>query len=124
MSSPATNKSFAIRAAAILTTGVVNNTDFTVNRAWGSKFSLDIRFTLGSLTNVTLLYYVSMDQSTYVPIETLNSGVVTLVPTGDITKVVNFDASGWQYFRCSAQGSGTVTSSSLTLTARYISRAV
>jgi hypothetical protein len=123
VSSPQANKSFTIRSAAILTTGAVNGTDFVVNKAWASKFSLDIRFTLGSLTNVTLLWYVSMDQSTYVPVESLSGGVVTLVPTASVTKSMPFDCSGWSYFRVSAQGSGTTTSSSLTLTARYMSRA-
>lgn len=124
MASPASLKSSALRAAAILTTGVVSSTTFVVPKCWASRFTLDIRFTVGSLTNVTLLYYVSMDASTWVPCETLGAGVLTHVLTADTTKAVNFDGTGWAYFKVTAQGSGTVTSSSLTLTSRFATRGV
>lgn len=125
MSSPSSNKVFTIRASAVLTTGEVNGTSFGLNKAHGSRCSVDLRFTIGSLTNVTVRYYVTdADALVWVPLETAGGGVVSHVLSADTKKSVLIDAPGWSYLRVSAQGSGTVTDSLLEVKARYITRAI
>lgn len=123
MSSPSGNRVVTARAAAILTTGAVSASTFILNRAWGSKLCVDIRFTLGSLTNCTFAYYVSMDESTWVPVAD-SGGNLTYVPDANATKTVLIEAPGWSYFKTTAQGSGTTTSSSATIYYRWITRAI
>jgi hypothetical protein len=123
MASSAPNREVAARAAAILTTGEVQATALDLNETFSSILTVHISFTLGSLTNCTFRFYVSEDGVTYVPVKTLGGGVTELVLTGSNEVVESFSAPGWKWFRVSAQGSGTVTSSSATITYRYLRRA-
>ncbi len=122
MASSAPNKSLTARASAVLTTGEVAATRLDLNESYGSQVCVDISFTLGMLTNVTLRYFVSMDGVTYVPFDITGGAVVSTVYTADGTRSVWVNAPGWKFFRVSAQGSGTVTSSLLALTYRYLRR--
>ena len=122
MSSPYANRSLVLRSAAILTTGAVNSTAFLLNRALNSTVSVDVRFTVGSLTNCTFAFLVSTDDVTYVPLDPGASGTVSWVPTASLNRSITIRAPGWTYLRVSAQGSGTVTSSSATITARWTTR--
>jgi hypothetical protein len=110
-------KEIAARAAAILTTGEVAAATLDLTKTNG-MVSVDYDFTIGSLTNVVLRWYVSADGTTWVPIED-SAGNVSKTVTATATRAVIFDCSGWKNFRASAQGTGTVTSSTLTLKYRY-----
>ncbi len=122
MGSSALNKSQVIRSAAILTTGAVASARVDLNNLnSGSYLNIQVDFTLGSLTNVTLVPYVSMDGITYYQIATPALETVTL--TASDTRAWRMPVpAGWKWFRMTAQGSGTVASSSLALTARYARR--
>lgn len=122
MASNAPNRALAARASAVLTTGEVAATRIDLNECFNSQVSVQINFTLGMLTNVTIRYYVSMDGTTYVPVDTAGGGVVSHQLTADTTRVVTVSAPGWKFFRATAQGSGTVTNSLLALTYRYLRR--
>lgn len=125
MSAPSSNKNTVMRAAAICSQTVENNTAFVLNRAWNSEVSLHLQATIGSSTNLHFKYYVSSDDSTYYPIETVNGGVVLHSVTANTTKVVKIKAPGWTYLRVAViVDGGSVTGSSATVTARYITRAV
>ena len=110
-----------VRAAAILTTGVVATTGLDISAATGCLFLLD--FTIGSLTRIDVLTEYSLDGTTWIP-KRDTSGV------GGITAAVALSATGkyyisdtnvgWRNIRLTVQGVGTVTSSSLTVTATRI----
>lgn len=123
MASSAPNKSFVGRSAAILTTGEVAGNAFDLNNAWGSAVTVDLSFTIGSLTNVIVRFYVSMDGTTYDPIA-VNGGTLlseTLTASAERCYVLP-SLAGWKFFRASAQGTGTVTSSTCNYSYRYLNR--
>lgn len=122
MATNSPNRSTVSRAAAILTTGEVAGASIDLNETFNSSLSLQVDFTLGSLTNVTVRQYVSMNGSTWYEHRT-NAGVTTaVVLSANSTINIPVHAPGWKFFRPSVQGSGTVTSSSATLTHRYLRR--
>jgi hypothetical protein len=123
MASSAPNKSAVGRAAAILTTGEVAGAAFDLNNAWGSSITVDLSFTIGSLTNVTNRFYVSMDGTTYDPIA-VNGGTTmseALTASAERCYIIP-QIAGWKYFRVTMQGSGTTTSSTANFTYRYLRR--
>lgn len=125
MASGQTNRSLAARAAAILTTGEVAATALDLNEAWAESVSVHADFTIGSLTNVVLRFYASMDGTTYYQIFAGSSVLVAQVATLTATASIAIPLPqllGWKFFRATAQGTGTVTSSSLALTYRYARR--
>jgi hypothetical protein len=123
MASQAPNKQLAARAAAILTTGEVAASALDLNEAWGSRVSVFLDFTLGSLTNVVVRFYASMDGTTYYPVSADTGAVMTETVTATATRAYTVgNLVGWKWFRASVQGTGTVTSSSATLTYRYLRR--
>lgn len=111
------NKEVVARVAAILTTSEVAAATLDLNKTSG-KVSVEFDFTVGSLTNVILRWYVSKDGSTWVPVEDF-AGAVSKTLTATAARALVIDCAGWKNFRVSAQGTGTVTSSSLTLNYRY-----
>jgi hypothetical protein len=120
MASSGPNKAFAARAAAILTTSEVAATALDLNVAYASRVTVDLRFTLGSLTNATVRFYASVDGTTWIPLNT-GAGALTETLTADATRCYALPSlAGWKFFRASIQGSGTVTSSSATITYRYL----
>jgi hypothetical protein len=126
MASSAPNKAQAARPAAILTTAEVAGANQDVNETWGAELTVDADFTLGSLTNVILRFYASMDGVTWIPIYAPGStGHIamnaTLTATGRIAIPVQ-TPSGFKFFRATAQGTGVVTGSSLTLYYRWLKR--
>lgn len=122
MASSASNKLFAVRAAAILTTGEVAGTTFDVNEAWGGKCSAQVDFTKGSLTNGIFRFYVSSDGVTFYPLFGPSGATLTQTLTADGTLALPLDAGGWKFLRISVQGTGTVTSSSAAVALRYLKR--
>lgn len=123
MASQAPNKQLAARAAAILTTGEVAATALDLNESWGSRVSVFLDFTLGSLTNVIVRFYASMDGTNYYAITADTGAVMTETITATATRAYcPQNLVGWKWFRASVQGTGTVTSSSATLTYRYLRR--
>lgn len=122
MASSAPNKSKIARSAAILTTSEVAASSLDLNEAFGAQVTVDASFTIGSLTNVVLRFYASSDGVTYKPIA-LGGTVVSETLTASAERCYTIPGlGGWKYFRVSAQGAGTVTGSSLTLTYRYLKR--
>jgi hypothetical protein len=120
MANSAANKAFVARSAAILTTGEVAASRLDLNLCWGGLVSVDVDFTLGSLTNGILRFYVSADGTTYKPIA-IGGIVSTETITADATRAYIFPAlPGWKWFRATIQGTGTVTSSSATITYRRL----
>src|SRR5690349_20986042 len=122
MASSSPNKVLAARAAAILTTGEVAAARLDLNEAHASEVSVDLSFTLGSLTNCVLRFYVSMDGTTYVPLADVGGGVVSYTLTASTDRSFPVKAPGWKWLRASIQGTGTVTSSSATINYRYLRR--
>lgn len=122
MATSAPNRKVPARAAAILTTGEVAATRLDLNECWGSKCELQVDFTLGSLTNVTVKTYVSEDGVTYYEHRAPTGAAVTQTLTASATIAIPIEAPGWRFFRASVQGTGTTTSSSATLTYRYLRR--
>ncbi len=122
MASSAPNKAATLRAAVILTTAEVAGTDFDMNQAWGGQVDVQIDFTLGSLTNGIFRFYVSMDGTNYYTLVGVNGGTLTQTLTANATISIPVMVRGWKFLRVSVQGTGTVTSSSATTTARYLRR--
>lgn len=122
MASSAPNKSFPIRAAAILTTGEVNGTSLDLNEAYDATANIQIDFTLGSLTNGIFRFYVSMDGTNFYSLLAPTGATLTQTLTANGTIALSVKAGGWKLLRVSVQGTGTVTSSSATVTARYLRR--
>ena len=123
MASSAPNRSQVARSAAILTTGEVAASAFDLNNAFNSQVTVDLSFTIGSLTNVIVRFYASMDGVTYDPIA-VNGGTVmteTLTASAERCYVIP-PLSGWKNFRISLQGTGTVTSSTANASYRYLRR--
>lgn len=123
MASSAPNRLLVARAAAILTTGEVAASALDLNETWAAGLTADWSFTIGSLTNVILRFYVSADGSTWVPLLGPTGAALTQTLTATGTGSVPVEARGWKFFRVTAQGTGTVTSSSLTVNYRYLRRA-
>lgn len=122
MASSAPNKATVGRSAAILTTGEVAGATFDLNNAWGSQVTVDLSFTLGSLTNVVVRFYASMDGTTFDPIS-LGSTLMTETLTASTERCYVMPAlPGWKNFRVSLQGTGTTTSSTANFTYRYLRR--
>lgn len=120
MASSAPNKAFAARAAAILTTAEVAASALDLNQSYASRVTVDLSFTLGSLTNVIARFYASVDGVTWKPLST-GSAAITETITADATRCYVLPSmAGWKFFRASLQGTGTVTSSTATLTYRYL----
>lgn len=125
MASSVPNKFLTARAAAILTTGEVAALSLDLNELVpSSNIVIDPAFTLGSLTNVILKAYVSMDGSTWQQIrEGAGATQYSVTLTASSTDAWSIKVpSGYKYFRMTATGTGTVTSSSLALTYRYVRR--
>lgn len=124
MASAAPNRNMVARAAAILTTGEVAASSLDLNDAFDSKLTVEISFTLGSLTNGIFRFYASKDGTTFEPLEVGYDGTATVsrTYTGDQDIVIPVNAQGWKFFRVSVQGTGTVTSSSATVTYRWLRR--
>lgn len=123
MASSAPNQAFIARAAAILTTAEVAATALDINSAWGGQLNVQLDFTIGSLTNVTVRHYVSIDGVTYYPLAS-GTAVFSEVITASATRAYCMDVlGGWKFYRATLQGNGTVTSSSATVTYRYLKRA-
>jgi hypothetical protein len=113
-------KSTVGRAAAILTTGEVAAETFDLTNAGGSELLADLRFTLGSLTNGIFRFYAldPDDGTTWVPLADL-AGNVSYTFTASTTRMIWLRAPGVKSVRVTVQGTGTVTSSSATVTYRY-----
>lgn len=122
MASSAPNKALAVRSAAILTTGEVAGTSVDVNEAFNGEFNVQIDFTIGSLTNMVVRFYGSMDGTNFYGLYGTNGSALTQTLTASSTISVPVKAGGWKFMRVSCQGTGTVTSSSATVTARYLRR--
>ncbi len=121
MASSAPNKQFVARSAAILTTGEVAGNAIDLNRTWGHAVTVDLDFTLGSLTNVIIKFYVSTDGTTYKRIAVNGGTLMTETITADATRCYVVPClAGWKFFRATLQGTGTVTSSSATMSYRYL----
>lgn len=113
--------SVAVRAAAILTNGYVAGT--VLNTSEANQVTLFIDFTLGSLTDAQIKIEFSPDGTNYFQeafdsistgTNTESAGVRKLTATGTYVLFVPVMA---KTVRVSAIGTGTVTSSSLAITA-------
>lgn len=123
MASSAPNQAFNARAAAILTTGEVAAASLDINAAWGGNITVQLDFTLGSLTNVIVRHYVSIDGTNFYQVSSGTAAESETI-TATATRCIRLTGlGGWKFFRTSLQGTGTLTSSSATLTYRYLKRA-
>lgn len=106
------------RAAAILTTAEVFASSLDLTKTLDGSVTVELSFTLGSLTNMAVKFYGSTDGLTFFP---LHSGVATLTETltANATRHYLVKVPGVNFFAVSVTGSGTVTSSSCTITYRY-----
>jgi hypothetical protein len=123
MASSGPNRALLARASAVLTTGEVAATRIDLNEAWGGRVVVDLDFTIGSLTNVIVRFYGSMDGTTYKPIAADTGAVATETITATATRLYPMsNLTGVKFFRVSVQGTGTVTSSLCAITYRYLRR--
>lgn len=109
------------RASAVLTTGEVAGAALDLELAKDKRVTVDLSFTLGMLTNVTVRFYGSMDGTTYDLLGDLAvPGTASVVLTADTAKMFLMPPlMGVKWFRVSVQGSGTVTNSLCDFTYRY-----
>lgn len=120
MAASGPNKALVARAAAILTTAEVAASSFDLNNAYASRVAVDLSFTVGSLTNVIVRFYASVDGVTWKPISA-GLAVLTETITASAERCYALPSlAGFKFFRASLQGTGTVTSSSATLSYRYL----
>ncbi len=125
MANSAPNRSLVARASAILTNAAVAATKLDLNEAADGSVKVQVDFTVGMLTNVILRGYVSPDNVTWYQLfsgdSTSLAALCTL--TGTNTICLNMPSlGGMKWFRMTAEGTGTLTSSLLTLTYRYLRR--
>lgn len=121
MASSSPNKNFVVRSAAVLTNSEVKGNNFDLNNAWGGEVSIQVDFTLGSLTNVIIKFYVSMDGSTWYDLKDY-SGNNSYTVTASQTTAYAAAAMGWKFFTVGVTGTGTVTSSSIATQLHYLRR--
>ncbi len=98
------------RTIAVLTTAEVAATTLQVGDAFGGTFGVEVDFTVGSLTDVSIRFYVSNDASTWRPFADLR-GERSYALTENTSAAYQFQAAGWKFFKVSFQGAGTVTNS-------------
>lgn len=115
---------FTIRDAAILTNAEVD-TDILVETENYRGIKLDAFFTLGSLTDVRIRMYTSDDGTNWVAEPSLadTSGVILVNSdyykiTADKNIFLTFQNVAAKYIKFTAEGTGTVTGSSLKLNAK------
>lgn len=122
MASSHSNVSYPGRSAAVLTTSEVAGTALDLNNAHESQCTVDLSFTIGSLTNVTVRFYASMDGTTYDPIY-VNGATIAETLTASAERCYALPPLvGWKHFRVSLQGSGTVTNSTANFSYRMLRR--
>ena len=111
------------RTAAILTTGEVAGFAVKLERAQDSRVTVDLSFTIGSLTNVTVRVYASMDNTTYDLITGPTGQEMEFVLTASTeTCIIVPPLDGWKWMRVSLQGAGTLTNSTAQFTYRALER--
>lgn len=112
------------RAAAILTTGEVAGATLNLQttKPHESSLTVDIDFTVGSLTNGVFRFYASMDGTTFDLIYVGGTSSAVTLTADDTIAVTMPSLAGYKYFRASVQGNGTVTSSSAAFTYRWLRR--
>ena len=98
------------RSAAILTNDAVDSNIVAIPQTIDGNVQVMVEFTIGSLTNVILKPYVGDGTNWYL---NTDPGTATLTASGDYAFVVN--CGGAKQFKLSVTGTGTVTSSSLTV---------
>ena len=78
---------------------------------------------MGALTNVTVRFYVSMDNNTWDLIAAPDGSDLEFVLTADTERCYTMPRiDGWKYFRASLEGSGATGGSSANYTYRYLRR--
>lgn len=122
MASSAPNKAVTARAAAVLTAAEVAASTLDLNETWGGQVNVQLDFTKGSLTNVIVKHYVSADGTNFYPLAS-GTALETETITADATRAYKMTGlGGWKFYRATLTGTGTVTSSSATVTYRYLRR--
>lgn len=106
------------RAAAILTNSEVFSTALDMANTLDGGVTIDVDFTKGSLTNMILVIYGSSDDVTYKPIY-FGVTAATETITANATRLYNIKPAGVRYVKVGVTGTGTVTSSSCTITYLY-----
>lgn len=107
------------RAAAILTNSEVLGAALDMQTvACNGLVTVDLDFTIGSLTNIIVRFYGSSDGVTYKPLADGN-GLITETLTASATRMYALSLPGVRYFKASVEGTGTLTSSTCNYTYRY-----
>jgi hypothetical protein len=115
-------KKQAARAAAILTTGEVAANAFLTEKSDNGALTVELKFTIGSLTNVIVKFYGSADGTNYYAVNEPYVGLSETL-TGSVNKYYTFPAlPGLKRFRVSLTGTGTATNSTATVNYYYFQR--
>lgn len=115
----ATLSSTVGRAAAILTNSEVKGAALDLQTlSVDGRVTVDLTFTLGSLTNMIVRFYGSTDDVTYDPIA-VNGAVLGETLTANAERMYVLDLPGVRYFKVGVTGTDTLTSSSCAYTYRY-----
>jgi hypothetical protein len=109
------------RASAVLTTGEVAGAALDLDICKDKQVTIDLSFTIGMLTNVTVRFYGSTDGTTYDLLAHLAvPGTSSVALTASTERMyVMPPLPGVKWFRVTVQGSGTVTNSLCDFTYRY-----
>ena len=107
------------RAAAILTNSEVKSTTLDMQTTADGRVTVDLSFTIGSLTNMIVAFYGSADNVTFDQLA-LPDGTLcgeTLTASAERMYVINAPV---RYFAVGVTGTGTLTSSSCAIVYRYM----
>jgi len=106
------------RAAAILTGSEVKSTALDMSNTLDGRVTVDLTFTIGSLTNMIVVFYGSADDITYDPLHT-GVALMTETLTASAERMYALSLPGVAYFKVGVVGTGTATSSTTAITYRY-----
>jgi len=115
-------KKQAARAAAILTNGEVAASAFLTEKSDNGAVTVELNFTIGSLTNVIVKFYGSADGTNYYAVNEPYVGLTETL-TASVNKFYTFPAlPGLKRFRVSLTGTGTLTNSTATVNYYHFQR--
>jgi len=111
--------SSAGRTAAVLTNGEVFGSDCDLQASLDGKVCVDLSFTIGNLTSVTLAAYAG-PAATPTDALYINGVRQTMSLTASAEGCFVFECPGARYFRVSLTGVGDFTNSTAAFTYRYL----
>ncbi len=107
------------RAAAILTNSEVKGTTLDLQNTADGRVTVDLSFTIGSLTNMIVKFYGSADDVTWDQLAGPDGTLPGETLTASAERMYVLDVPGVRYFTVGVVGTDTLTSSSCAFVYRY-----